>query len=303
MVRKTTSRDCPPLLKEKWEAAKSKSDKGEVFQLFIGCGGNVGRMVAVESAVHRDEHRVDEGRHWLTADDLLTKFHGKQHLVDDLTSRAESRPHPDFPRDPLMRQYRVAGDSKETLSRTSVRERSLHWTSMLTGQVALEMAQNVESLFAIGDSPSSSTTPSADVAAPKAKAKAKAKPKAKRVVTPVDTRKQYITALGSRCMEFISIMMEIRAKLGSEAWTAGLRQMLDGERAAFETLHGKFVAMSSTEYTDAELAPLLSEFKERTNTAGQYSVAPTRRAVSCQRSPWRPPRLPQTQPMCNDRTY
>jgi hypothetical protein len=260
-------------LKEKWEAAKTKSEKGEVFALFLGCGGNVGRMVAVESAVRRDVHRVDEGRQWMTADDLLERFHGKQHLVDDLVARAESRPHPDFPNNKTMCQYRVTGDCKETFSSSSERTRALHWTAHLTGQVALEMAQNVESLFALPDSSSARSPRSDGTPKPKAKAAGKAKSKAKRVATPTDLRKQYIDALSSNCMTYISILMEIRAKLGGETWTAGLRQMLDSERAGFETLHGKLVAMSQTAYSDAELAPLVDEFKQHACTANQYIVA------------------------------
>jgi hypothetical protein len=213
----------------------------------------------------------------MTADDLLTRFHKKQSLVDDLVSRCESRPHPDFPTMPEMKQYKVSGESKETFSSSSERTRALHWTAMLQGQVALEMAQNVESLFAIESSASSASTSGGGSEQagkpPKAKGKGAAKQRAKKVATPADTRKVYIDQYASRCMEFISIMMEIRAKLGSDSWTAGLRQMLDGERASFEDLHGKLVAMGRTAYTDAELAPLVARYKEHACTAGQYIVA------------------------------
>jgi hypothetical protein len=232
-------------------------------------------MVAVESAVRKEVHRIDEGRQWMTADDLLTKFHGKHHLVDAITARAESRSHPDFPQLAEMKQYRVSGECKETFSSSSERTRAMHWTAMLTGQVALEMARNVESLFSLENSASVASPADADgqTPAPKAKARGKAKPKAKKVATPADVRKQYVDALAAQCMTYIGIMMEIRAKLGVEAWTAGLRQMLDGERSGFEDLHGKLVTLSRTEWTDAELAPLVNTFKERSTAANQYIVA------------------------------
>jgi hypothetical protein len=74
-------------------------------------------------------------------------------------------------------------------------------------------------------------------------------------------------------MEYTSIMMEINVKLGADTWTAGLRQMLDGERSSFEGLHSKFVGLNRSAFTDAELAPLVAEFKEHANLAGQYIVA------------------------------
>jgi hypothetical protein len=132
-------------------------------------------MVAVESAVRRDVHRVDEGRQWMTADDLLVLYHQKQALVDDIISRSESRPHPDFPTLKEMRQYKVAGECKESFSSSSERTRALHWTALLQGQVALEMAQNIEAMFAIESS--ASTTPAPERAAAKPKPNPKSKPK------------------------------------------------------------------------------------------------------------------------------
>jgi hypothetical protein len=205
----------------------------------------------------------------MTADDLLELYHGKQALVDDVTSRAESRPHPDFPTLKAMRQFKVTGECKESFSSSSERTRALHWTALLQGQVALEMAQNIESMFAIEASPAAP-----DRAAGKPKPCPKPRPKKeKKVVTPADARKLYVDALASRCMEYTSIMMEIKAKLGADTWTSGLRQMLDGERSSFEGLHSKFVGLNRSVYTDAELAALVAEFKEHANLAGQYIVA------------------------------
>ena len=63
MTRKLNSPEgCPPVLKEKWEAAgKDQKKKHQAFDVFIACGGNIGKMEAVEEVIRTEiEKKVEE---------------------------------------------------------------------------------------------------------------------------------------------------------------------------------------------------------------------------------------------------
>ncbi|CAK0893659.1 unnamed protein product [Prorocentrum cordatum] len=86
MKRKTESKECPPLLAEKWKQA----------------AGSI---------------------------------------------NATARYHPDFPDDLTMVEYKRHLSTKETYTYIKEHTQTIHWTGALSGQVALEMARNLESLF------------------------------------------------------------------------------------------------------------------------------------------------------------
>eukprot|EP00959_Pyramimonas_sp_CCMP1952_P447781 9376361-Pyramimonas_sp.AAC.1 len=49
MYRKVSAKHCPPLIKDKWSSCgTSKTAKGEIFGLYLACGGGVGKMAAIE---------------------------------------------------------------------------------------------------------------------------------------------------------------------------------------------------------------------------------------------------------------
>ena len=107
-------------------------------------------MHAIEEMVRSEIKRFEDSDGWFTEDDLLKLYHGKQQLVDKLVAKAKSepkriRPHPDFGDD--LPQYKA--HEKTSVMRATVieRKRTLNWESLVSGETALSMAKNIESLF------------------------------------------------------------------------------------------------------------------------------------------------------------
>jgi hypothetical protein len=124
MLRRTTSDSCPAMIKEKWDlAGKDKVAKNEVFGMFIACGGNTGTMETVERIARTDRITVSNDEGWYTRDDLLTKYHQRDTVVDELIARrtkeiGQARDHPDFAGNADMRQYRAHDSTKMSKSKT-----------------------------------------------------------------------------------------------------------------------------------------------------------------------------------------
>ena len=58
-----------------------------------------------------------------------------------------NRFHPDFPNEEKTRQYKAHKETSESISATKVTRRCLHWTGLVTGQVALDLAKKIDSLL------------------------------------------------------------------------------------------------------------------------------------------------------------
>ncbi|CAK0863639.1 unnamed protein product [Prorocentrum cordatum] len=105
MTRKTTSRECPPLLKE--------NAKTPIFELFLACGGDVGKMTAVEEITLTNTDAEDTVWAWFTRDDLMKHYYGKTLIC-----------------------YQM---STNTIGTARVTKRTLHWSGQLTGNTALDV--------------------------------------------------------------------------------------------------------------------------------------------------------------------
>jgi hypothetical protein len=105
--------------------------------------------------------------------------------------------------------------STENRHRMVEQHRSLHWTGVVPGPTAIAMAENIERIMAMssdvaepaaveeGQGPDEQKKPKGT-----AKAKAKAKPKA-----APDLRRIYISALAAVCLEWVTIMSDVKARL------------------------------------------------------------------------------------------
>ena len=72
MYRKMISPDCPPLLAEKWKNCGNNKDlKGDVFNVYLACGGNVGLMEAYEKVTRTWEKTQEDTAAWMTLDTML----------------------------------------------------------------------------------------------------------------------------------------------------------------------------------------------------------------------------------------
>ena len=146
--------DAPPLLKQQWEEAQvSKKAKSDLFTTFASCGGNAGRLLCAEKKKWSELIEDEDEACWLTKDDLLQKYHGREDKVNTLiatkTAQNRTRPHKDFPKDPDMTQYYVWDKSVGRTTTSSLDEKKLDWTARLQGDTALEVAQNASQLLDI----------------------------------------------------------------------------------------------------------------------------------------------------------
>jgi hypothetical protein len=283
MARRTSRRDYPPLIRDKWQAAKSKSEKQDIFGLYLCCGGDIGRMEAIESVTQSESWRSADSHMWFTKDDLDVKFHGRAEVISDLIQRCSKdpslhRPHPDFPHLQVMTQYKALESSKESHEQAYQKLRCLHWSGHVEGQVALELAANLEKMFG-PEGFVVSPVAAAKAAGAEAKAKSRAKsgggaPKAKGASTPKhveDPRKIYADKLRMKCNEFIATMRELRSKLGTHAWTEALRSMMDTEIRFFESSHDTFATLAQApSYTDATMDAALDEYRTHVSTTVDY---------------------------------
>jgi hypothetical protein len=285
MSRRVEKRDCPPLIKEKWDLAcqsGSRDEKGKIFALFLACGGDIGKMEVLESIQHRTTHSAAEGQGWFTRADLVAKYHGDTAVADDLIARLTRsaphriRPHPDFPMNESMKQYKAFSEASEKHEIAQDRVRSMNWVSNISGSLALELTENIERMLAI--------CPPMDVLAVPAEQgrrggkggkggggkdkppKAGGKPRPpKKAVDPI---KEYTAAMATKSLEYSTAMIELRARLSEHTWTTGLVNMLDSEITAAQRLHDSFIKSSPD-----TLGPLVVEFRSRAVSAAQVIKA------------------------------
>ena len=60
-------RACPPHLKERWEACGSNKElKNDCFSMFVACGGDIGRMEAMETEIKVEVDRRADLDGWST---------------------------------------------------------------------------------------------------------------------------------------------------------------------------------------------------------------------------------------------
>ena len=77
--------EAPPLLKQQWEEAQvSKKAKSDLFKTFVSCGGNAGRLLCAEQKKWSELIEDEDEACWLTKDDLLQKYHGREDKVNTL---------------------------------------------------------------------------------------------------------------------------------------------------------------------------------------------------------------------------
>jgi hypothetical protein len=249
--------------------------------LFLSVGGDVGKLVAMENISREDRDAKANTFYWATEDDLLEQYHQKRHVVADVIKQCEKskdrvRQHPDFAHLPEMKQYKVLSKSLETTSTTTSHSRSLHWSANLTGQVALDVANNLDELFEMdfngmcGRGESSTAVP-----APAAKSKGKKNTKtpkgdAKPRKPPADPLAVYTTSLRGKCMEFVVVLREVRAGLAAHTWTAGLVSMIDAEVSFFESQHDKFAAMLHAELVRAAVDAEAATYREHAAKAVDF---------------------------------
>jgi hypothetical protein len=275
MTRRMQSKDCPPLIKEKWSECKSKNSKNEMFGLWLACGGNAGKMTAIEQITQSETVKAANSKVWMTADDLTEKFHGNDEAVQAiikqcLTDPSLYRNHPDLPNDAKLCQYHVHDATRTTTTNAVQKLKSLHWTGHVTGQTGLEMAKCIEDLFAASTGVPSSASALPEPS-PKPKPRKPAPKKASKTVT--DCRKVYVDALRTRCNDYMSIMRELRSRLGPHEWASALRTAMETEIKWFESGHDTFAALAAAPYTDADLDPVLADFRLHVQTCSDYISA------------------------------
>ena len=72
---KKIGRACPPYLKEKWESCGTNKDlKNECFGMFIACGGDIGKMEALEQEVRTEIEKTADTDSWNTLEELQEKL-------------------------------------------------------------------------------------------------------------------------------------------------------------------------------------------------------------------------------------
>ena len=81
MSRKMNANAAPPILKEKWvEAAanKARETQNKMFDTFLCCGGNCGRMIAIEETVQTKSVETIDDEDWFTEAELIEKLGEKK---------------------------------------------------------------------------------------------------------------------------------------------------------------------------------------------------------------------------------
>jgi hypothetical protein len=249
-----------------------------VFGLFIACGGDVGKMEAAETIVTSEWQSSKVLLGWKTRDDLMQQYHNRAELVDQLINRCEAawpplyRDHPEFPGNKAMWQYKTFDSHNEELGRAVTKTKSLHWTGIIDGNLALEMAQNIERMFALPSNDTDSGAAASATPKPRPKGKAKARPKGNVASAQVDPSDTYLEVIASRVLELHTILATIRAGLDGSTWSEGLVTMINTELLACNALHARAIACTKN-LVVAELDAVSAEFAVRHDQSRQYIVA------------------------------
>ena len=116
--------------------------------------------------------------------------------------KTRHRPHPDFPDDKSMTQYRVWDSSSNSHEDILKRTRSMHWTALVNGDTALEMAKNLEDMFALPSAPTARAVPEQTE-----------KPAQVKALNPSLYAQQWV----NKSSEWAKVFRECSAKLGDKA--------------------------------------------------------------------------------------
>ena len=240
--RLCTRRDAPPLLQQKWaEMAGSKMKRKEMFDIFVACGGDVGKMAAHESVLRKTINEDLDGEQWYTRDDLLEKYHHKADKVDKLIAKkikeGKSRPHKEFPDDPEMVEYKGYSESTSTSKDTRTHERAACWSTNLEGQTAMDFAQKAHETFDIEDMPSMS---------PQAKGKAQSKGTALKDdrKAKVKSKKKEVGAYAKSALELHNAIQETVASLANNPTFTTLKEHLEQHVGP---VHGAYVELKQAQ--------------------------------------------------------
>jgi hypothetical protein len=285
MTRLTQSSSCPDVIREKWAAAgANKNAKQDVFALYLACDGNVGEMVATETATKTYRHSMADDLEWCTRKQILAMHNDDATIADEIikhcTNVGLKRRHPDAPGADTLVQYKCTVKSTENRQQVVEQCRSLHWTGVVSGPTAIAMAENIERIMAMT---SDVTEPAAVEAKPpdvppsegppskrakgKGKAKAKGTPKPK---SASEMRQTYISALAAACLEWVTIMSDVKARLLPQSWAKGLCAMLDTELKTFQQLHE---TVYTSHHMETDLVNLQASYRSQVESARQCVVA------------------------------
>ena len=117
-----------------------------LFEMFLECGGDIGKMAALEEVVQIQNKSRTTVDGWFSRQDLLVKYAGRADKVDDLRRKEQSGgvdQDPNFPNDPAMKLFKCFEFKHEQNTETVECLKTLHWT----GAVALDMAKQIEGMF------------------------------------------------------------------------------------------------------------------------------------------------------------
>jgi hypothetical protein len=206
MTRLTQSKSCHDVIREKWSAAGvSKIAKQGVFALYLACDGNVGEMVATETATKTKRHSMADDLEWCTRTQILAMHNNDDTIIDAITAHSTKvglhRRRPDAPDADTLMQYKCTVKSTESRHQVVEQCRSLHWTGVVPAPMAIAIAENMERIMAMSSDVTeptavAETQESGEPPQKRAKGKGKAKAKPKPKSAP-DLRRTYISALAA----------------------------------------------------------------------------------------------------------
>ena len=160
-------------------------------------------------------------------------------------SNSNVRFHPDFPGDDEMKQYRCHEYSRVNDINYVQRTRSMHWSGMVSGELAIDMAKNLENLFRTDDTvvaPIVDAVPAGRGGGRgggrRAAGRGNAKPK-----TGVSA-KQFAQDWAKQAMNWSSILKDCKAKLACKPWAGDLAKQMETGASDFDTIHEGFIKTS-----------------------------------------------------------
>ena len=136
--------------------------------------------------------------------------------------------------------------AKESRSTITERKRGLHWAGVVNGQLAIDMANNLENLFQEDPSqlqmgPDTNRKPRG-----KAKGKGKALPDGARGTKrgrAIPTQEDHVQLWAKTCMAYTMTLKESKGHIASKPWAGELTKKLDDASMQFEKLHEKFAGL------------------------------------------------------------
>jgi len=258
-----------------------------VFALYLACDGNVGDMVATETATKTQLHSMADDLEWCTRTQILPMHNNSEAVADAIIAHCTKvgfkRRHPSAPTVDELVQYKCTVKSTESRRQTVEHVRSLHWTGVVPGPTAVAMAENIERIMAMSydetEAVAAADAESAAAAADeppqkklKGKGKAKAGPKPKPKPKPQqELRRTYTAALAAMCLEWVTIMSDVKARLSHQTWASGLCMMLEKEIKGFQQLHETI--FKSLEPSVEKVTELQKLYRDQVESSRQCTLA------------------------------